>query len=137
MIAAIIRYPLGRGGRAEYWAGFVVAVALITTSGWLESDAPRLLMWLAAVILWLVLTLRRLRDIGWWTWLTLLPVAPAVVGFGLLAAAGENNVDLTIAGALLSMCAASIWLVLLVLVGAWNPKRPPPPSAEHQARVFA
>lgn len=137
MIRLVLACLGGRGGRAEYWAGVLVAVALITVSGWFESATPRLLIRLAAAILWFVLTLRRLRDIGWWTWLVLLPFVPLVVGVAVVIVANQQTIYLSFIGGLLMMSAGPVLIVLLVLVGAWNPKRRPDPSAQQQAEVFS
>ncbi|KSB88734.1 hypothetical protein AS593_20075 [Caulobacter vibrioides] len=136
MIAAVLAWLRGRGRRREYWLGLMVAVALIAASYPAASPASELALWLAAFGLWLVLSLRRLRDIGWRTWLLLAPLAPLVVAVVLVITSDEDTLYLNFIAGLLMLCAGLVWAILLVVVGAWKSRHAGPPSAEQQAEVF-
>jgi len=128
---------LGRGRRLEYWlvlalmAGFVLAMVLAPTA------TSRLLLILASQIIWMLAASRRLRDIGWSAWIAAWPLGLVILVFiaAVLAPPSRNGVVQTALVVVLS-AAPFVWLVFALLIGAWKPKPPAPPTPQAQAEVF-
>ncbi|PVM92092.1 hypothetical protein DDF62_02760 [Caulobacter radicis] len=125
----------GRGKRREYWLGFVVLLALLVVARLLPHPVVRLLVNLSGLVFWMVLAVRRLRDIGWPAWLSLAPIALMALAVLLAVLPLVTDAWVTLTVSVLLMISGWVWAVFVIAIGLWKPKRRP--AGEDKAEVFA
>ncbi|MDG2527536.1 DUF805 domain-containing protein [Caulobacter endophyticus] len=131
----ILRYLRGRARRLEFWLGFVVVMALLyKLPDLLETSLGVPAMWLLLAV-WLLVSSRRLRDIGWPTWLSLEPVVSqvgtAIVKITPFGAAHRETLDGPV-----NTVTLVAWLLFVLVLGVWKSKPTPVLDPERQAEVF-
>ncbi|MDG2527535.1 hypothetical protein [Caulobacter endophyticus] len=131
MIRPILSWLGGRGRRREYWFGFAGFVALLAASRITGDTGSSLLIKFLALLAWMLLSARRLRDIGWPAWLALFPL--------LMMGLGVAQVIISLTGKATVLMTGIIgwsWLAFIIVIGAWKPRPADITDPERQAEVF-
>jgi uncharacterized membrane protein YhaH (DUF805 family) len=128
---AVAGYLAGRCARPEYWISFAVLSGL----NLLFLKAAYIPFAALLATAWLILAVRRLRDIGRSPWLCLTPVALSLV---LLIAgsviAGSGDAPLWLPLTFVALVLAS-WIGFWLVIG-FPGSKPVIPVSEIQAEVF-
>ncbi|MBI1685833.1 DUF805 domain-containing protein [Caulobacter hibisci] len=121
---------LGRGGRPEYWFGLVATICVFGVAFAYWPGGRQLFPPWMAILIWLWVASRRLRDIGWPAWLCLWPIIVAVAALLTVPQVGRLWLY-----QLLNLLPLP-WLLFAIAIGAWKPKAAALASPEDQAGVF-